>query len=269
MKYCIGEFASILGVTSDTLRLYEKHDIVRPIKDNSNNYRYFDDLDARDLLMSRWYRSMQIPLQDVALLIKDASSEHIIEKFQETQLNLEAEIKRSTMLLNKIIEINNEFKQIERSLNICTLKEVPGIYRLRQTHKNDLLINDYLKDTVNEWMNMLPFSFYSFRIENSDILSEANTCCDYNWGLSLLEDEVHKLNVEIDENVEYISPTTCISAVIACSGEESIRRDSLQFMLDYLEEHQYSIAGDIVGKIILTEKIEGESRTYLEVNIPI
>ncbi|WP_340008072.1 MerR family transcriptional regulator [Paenibacillus sp. FSL K6-0276] len=53
MKYCIGEFASILGVTADTLRLYEKHDIVRPTKDNSNNYRYFNDLDVRDLLMSR------------------------------------------------------------------------------------------------------------------------------------------------------------------------------------------------------------------------
>ncbi|MRN52924.1 MerR family transcriptional regulator [Paenibacillus monticola] len=269
MKYCIGEFASILGVTSDTLRLYEKHDIVRPIKDNSNNYRYFDDLDARDLLMSRWYRSMQIPLQDVALLIKDASSEHIIEKFQETQMNLEEEIKKSTMLLHKMIEINNEFKKIEGSLNTCTLKNVPGIYRLRQTDKNDLLINDYLKDTVNKWMNMLPFSFYSFRIENCEFVSKDNTCFDYSWGLSLYEDEVHKLNVEMDENVEYISPTTCVSSIIASSGEEYIRRESLQFMLDYLNEHQYSIAGDIVGKIILTEKVEGESTTYLEVNIPI
>jgi len=101
MKYCISEFAALIGVTVDTLRLYEKRGIIRPIKDNKNNYRYFSDLDARDVLMSRWYRSINIPLQDAAILTKECSLETIIKKIKESQLNLEEEIRKNTILLNK------------------------------------------------------------------------------------------------------------------------------------------------------------------------
>lgn len=39
MKYSIGEFAEIIGVTTDTLRLYEKYNIITPTRDEKNNYR--------------------------------------------------------------------------------------------------------------------------------------------------------------------------------------------------------------------------------------
>lgn len=167
MKYCIGEFASILGVTADTLRLYEKHDIVRPTKDNSNNYRYFNDLDARDLLMSRWYRSMEIPLPEVALLMKESSIEQVMGMMQQSRQSLEEEIKQKTMLLNKMNEIHKELKEIESSLYICKLKQPPGMYRLKQTDKNALLKNDIVKSLVNTWMDRLPYAFYSFKIEDA------------------------------------------------------------------------------------------------------
>ncbi len=73
MKYTISEFAELLGITVDTLRLYEKYEIIKPFKDKKNNYRYFDDIDARNMLMSRWYRSLEIPIQEAALLIRQAS----------------------------------------------------------------------------------------------------------------------------------------------------------------------------------------------------
>ncbi|MEK5178593.1 MerR family transcriptional regulator [Paenibacillus odorifer] len=268
MKYCIGEFASILGVTADTLRLYEKHDIVRPTKDNSNNYRYFNDLDARDLLMSRWYRSMEIPLPEVALLMKESSIEQVMGMMQQSQQSLEEEIKQKTMLLNKMNEIHKELKEIESSLYICKLKQLPGMYRLKQTDKNALLKNDIVKSLVNTWMDRLPYAFYSFKIEDAGVLSGDNNF-DYSWGLTLPEEEVQKFAMDIDEYVEYISPSTCISAIMLSTDGHYITKKSLQFMIDYIEANGYTIAGDVVGKLMLTEKIEGNNRSYLEVNIPI
>lgn len=94
MKYSIGEFAEIIGVTTDTLRLYEKYNIITPTRDEKNNYRYYDDLDARDILMSRWFRSLQIPLEDVATIINDPSKEKILNKIIKTEENLKKEIKK-------------------------------------------------------------------------------------------------------------------------------------------------------------------------------
>ncbi|WP_189025343.1 MerR family transcriptional regulator [Paenibacillus albidus] len=267
MKYTIGEFAALVGVTADTLRLYEKHDIVRPRKDDHNKYRYFNDLDARNLLSSRWYRSMQIPLQDVAGLINGAPAERVVESIAAARMQLEAEIKRSTLLLNKMNEIHTELAEIGESYYQCRIRQMPGVYRIQQTHKNHLLQKDSLKKTAGVWMELLPFTFYSFRIENTrDIFGCAGL--DYSWGLALLEEDQQKLGVCINDCMEYLQPSTCISSVIASSYEEDIERESFQFMLDYAEQQDYAIVGDIHGKILFTERMNGENQTFLEINIP-
>lgn len=268
MKYCIGEFAEILGVTADTLRLYEKYNIIKPNKDIKNNYRYFNDMDARNLLMSRWYRSMQIPLQDVAVLTQHSSFDDIVNKINERQEKLEEEIKKSTMLLNRIVKINAELNRIKFSINKCEKKKIPGIYRLKQTNKNLLVKDERIIDSVSAWMNLLPYTFFSFKIEGKTIFSEEDHF-DYNWGLAIYEDEIHSFDIEINENIEYFGPETCISSVIISWHREGIMKKSLQFMIDYIKDNGYSIAGDITGKILLNEKIDGESISYLEVNIPV
>ncbi|MNJ31582.1 HTH-type transcriptional activator TipA [compost metagenome] len=268
MKYSIGEFASMVGVTTDTLRLYERHDIIRPLKNNQNNYRFFNDLDARDLLMSRWYRSMQIPLHEVASLMKEASSNEIIDKVAEARDQLEMEIKRSTMLLNKMNEIQAELGQIRESMYQCQIRKLPGRFRIRQTYKNDLLKKEELKCVVQDWMEKLPYTYYSFKMENKD-QAIGYDVTDYSWGLTLLEEDSVRLNVVMNDSVEYLPPATCVCAVIVRSQEEFISSDSFQFMLDYVEEHGYSLAGDITGKILLNEKLSDHSRTYLEIYIPI
>ncbi|MTI49136.1 MerR family transcriptional regulator [Sporosalibacterium faouarense] len=268
MKYTIGEFADMLGVTVDTLRLYEKHDIIKPIRDNRNNYRYFNDLDARDLLMSRWYRSIEIPLQEAAILTKDSSIDSIIEKIEETQLNLEEEIKRKSMLLNKITEINDSLRAIENKLNKCEKRKLPGIYRIKQTSKNTLLKDDHLRSIVDTWMNILPFSFYSCKIEYQEFLSNKDSF-GYSWGLAIFEDCINDFEIKTDSNVEYIESKTYIYSVICNSQEDYITRKSLQHIVDYIEKNGYSIAGDIIGKIIVNEKFNNESKGYLEIYIPI
>ncbi|RCX12801.1 MerR family transcriptional regulator [Fontibacillus phaseoli] len=269
MKYCIGEFSSILGITRDTLRLYEKHDIVKPVKDDLNSYRYFNDLDARDLLMSRWYRSMHIPLQEVAELMKQSSPEGIAEKMGTSCENLDMEIRKNTMLLNKMKELHRELEMLEASLYQCIYKKRPGLYRLKQTQKNRLLKNDDLKGIVNTWMEWLPFVFYCFRIEKGELATEEKNTWDYSWGLTLTVEDAQRLEVEIDSQVEYMAPADCISAVIKVSHRENITKRTLQFMFDDLQANGYAIQGDIVGRILLNEKRDGQTWSYLEVDISV
>lgn len=269
MKYSIGEFAEIVGVTVDTLRLYEKYGIINPVRDERNNYRYYDDLDVRNLLMSRWYRSLQMPLQDVASFTKYPSKDNITEKLQEIQMNLQDEINAKTMLLNRINQINADIEKIAPLLNKCRKEEVAGLYRLIQTDKNTLLQEDFIKNTVNQWMDLLPHTFYSFKMDREGIISNKN-CIKYNWGLGINEENYHHLNLGIkNDNIEYIPPTTCISSIILSRDSEYLIKDTFQFMIDYILENNYTIDGDSFGRIILNEKINNTIRFYLEINIPI
>lgn len=117
--------------------------------------------------MSRWYRIIGIPLPEVETLMKESSLKQVLGRMQETALSLEDEIKQKTMLLNKMNDIHKELRELESSLYTCKLKQLPGMYRLKQTDKNALLKNDIVKSLVNSWMDLLPYAFYSFRIVQS------------------------------------------------------------------------------------------------------
>lgn len=266
MKYTIGEFSEILGITVDTLRLYEKRGIIKPIKDKQNNYRYFNDLDARKLLMSRWYRSFQISLNDVADLVNNPSLEKITAKIEETQLDLERKIMMNTLLLNKILEVKNDITGLNSSLYQLKIKKLPGIYRVKQTNQNILLKNSSLKDVVNTWMNSLPYSFRSFRVEQKAFFEENRLNCT--WGLAIFEDEMQYFDLKIDDTTEYVSAQTYLSTVLTTT-EEFLSKSSIQFAIDYLKEHNYTVVGDIIGKLIVTEKVNLQDQTYIELNIPI
>lgn len=268
MKYSIGEFAEMIGVTTDTLRLYEKYNIVNPVRDEYNNYRYYDDLDVRNVLWSRWYRSFQVPLEEVSVFVNSPTIEKVLSKFSQTKNDLEIEIKEKMMLLNKITEVMEDIKKIDDYFYKCIIKKTPGIYRLKQTYRNTLLDDERIRDTVDEWMGLLPYTFFSFKIDKAAIFS-GNECLEYTWGLGIKESEIENFNIEISDYIEYIPPKTCVSSIILSRNDQCFKRDLFQFMIDYIEKNRYFIEGDIFGKIILTIRDGEKMKTYLQVNIPI
>lgn len=269
LKYTIGHFASILGLTTDTIRLYEKHDIVCPQKNDHNHYRYFNDLDARNLLMSRWFRSAEIPLQETAALVNESSSACILHSFEESRRNIQLEIDHKQRLLNRITEIMNQISEAEHTLYQCKIKEQRGFYRIKQTNKNELLPPDGLQEIVSQWMDCLPFLFYSFRIENAQALLEEGHLFEYNWGISLPENEVKFIQEEWRTLIEYIPPAICLSSYINLNQDDDIAPQHLKHMADQLLQEGHTTVKDIVGKIIFVEKTNQQSKTFMEVNIPI
>lgn len=269
LKYTIGHFASILGLTADTLRLYEKHDIVCPQKDDRNHYRYFNDLDARNLLMSRWFRSAEIPLQETALLVNEASSACILRSFEESRRNIQLENEQKERLFHRITEMMNEIREAEHTLYQCKIKEQQGFYRIKQTNKNELLPLDGMQEVVSQWMERLPFLFYSFRVENAQVLLEEGASFDYNWGISLPEDEVEFIKEEYRTFIEYIPPATCLSSYITLNQDDDIAPQHFKHLADQLLQEGHTLVKDIIGKIIFVEKTKQHTKTFLEVNIPI
>ena len=265
MKYTIGKFSEILGVTVDTLRLYEKRGIIKPIKDKKNNYRYFDDLDARKVLMSRWYKSLRIQLNDVADLVQNSTLANITQKIEKTRLDLEEKIMMDILLLKKISEIQKEILEINSNLYCFKIKYLPGIYRLKHTCFNMLL--EPPPTEVTKWVNSFPFTFRCIRIEKDSFLEKPSL--NYTWGLAVFENDLRFLNLEIKDTTEYIDPQPYLSTVlIVNASDKRFSKPSLQFALDYLKESGYCLAGDIIGKLIATETANESEQSYLELNIP-
>lgn len=269
MRYTIGEFASIIGITPDTLRLYEKQDIVRPSKDSANNYRYFNDLDVRGLLMSRWYRSMRIPLNEAAALVNGAGADEVRRSVGEAKLALEASIEEQQRLLDKIREIQAGLDAAASGQGRCTVKEMPGRYRLKQTVRNRLLTGECVKERAGEWMELLPFAFFCLRLEEWRPGTAGQDQHAFSWGLALTEPDMELLGVKAGPGVEYLPPSRCLCAHVWLDGHAECQADDFLFMLDEMQARGFEIGGDVTGKLLLNASQDGVWGSWLEIAIPL
>ena len=63
-EYLIGSAANIMGVSSDTLRFYEKIGLLKTHK-RSNGYRYFTEEDLFGLISLLYMRKMHFGLEEI------------------------------------------------------------------------------------------------------------------------------------------------------------------------------------------------------------
>lgn len=66
----VGELARRLGVHPATLRTWESHGIVRPVRDRATGYRHYGSAEVRDAQIARQLRRGGYPLQQVARFVE-------------------------------------------------------------------------------------------------------------------------------------------------------------------------------------------------------
>ena len=257
MKYTIKEFSDYLGITTDTLRLYEKHGIVKPMKDEKNSYRYFDDLDARQLLSCRFYRSLDFPLKEAAFLTLKANQREICNTLEQKKKQVQEEIERLKQI-EAIIELTH--RQLNEKQNF-EVKRIGTLYRFAQTHKNTL-ISDVLNDTheIQAWMEALPEVMYTLK---GDLIS------DYTWGMAMPAEVFERHHFVQSASIEVIPASTYLTTVIESPYEEYVQRSTFEQILKEAEERGLEHRGFIMGRLILTAQDGISRKSYIEWMLPL
>ena len=86
-EFLIGEMAELLGVSRDTLRIYEEQGILKPKRDE-NGFRKYTPEDLGRLIGIRCYRGSYLPMREIRKLFESSSPEVRIQVLEE-QLRLE------------------------------------------------------------------------------------------------------------------------------------------------------------------------------------
>ena len=75
MRYTISEMASLLGVTTHTLRYYEKMGLIHPEVNEDTGYRYYTVTDTRRFNLCRELRAAELSLEECRELIGHGGAE--------------------------------------------------------------------------------------------------------------------------------------------------------------------------------------------------
>ena len=98
--YKISQIAKLLGLSSDTIRFYEKKGLVHPSVNPDNQDREYDLDNILELLDIIYYRHLDISLQDIQSICTSRSRENMYELLLKKKQETEEKIRYEQQLLN-------------------------------------------------------------------------------------------------------------------------------------------------------------------------
>lgn len=113
----IGEVASRSGLSVKTIRFYSDEGLIQPSGRSQGGYRLFREAVLEELSLIRTLKAMEIPLQDVRLLLESRRSGLCTcSSLQATIANKAAEIEQR---INALRELQRELQGLLSSWQDC------------------------------------------------------------------------------------------------------------------------------------------------------
>jgi DNA-binding transcriptional MerR regulator len=118
MGYKIGKITTLLGLSADTLRYYEKINLLPKVSRNTTGIREYDDKDISRLKFIQRAQKMNFSLSEISDLLK----------MREDPRNVRKEVRLMTAEKLKVIEAHIESlttlrKELQLLMNLCQSSE--------------------------------------------------------------------------------------------------------------------------------------------------
>lgn len=268
MRYKIGDVARILGVSTDILRYYERKGVVKPEKDENNDYRYYDPWHINFLMDCLWFKNYGFSIEQIADMVRIPDTGSLSSLFEKKEDELRAQIRRCELLLRRSAEHRAELETIDRLLYKCEIAQSPELVRFINRTGENYLVNPTTQEAARQWLSVLPFNHRYFEMSGESLMPGSEE--DYRWGYCLSMDYVRELDFEIKPPMIRCPSRKSIHTVFKNSGGRGGFSPSLlQYSLDFAREQGIIAYGPIHG-VLLASVMENDVLTgYFEAWIPI
>lgn len=195
-KYSIGEVSSILNISRDMVRYYEKQGVIKAKRDENNNYRYYDTKDIFWLLEAIEYKSLNIHINDISSLrLNDYEKQtvHYLDQYIKEQ---EKELRYKQMLISRLKNLKRRYLLGSLNINNWWIDEIPAAYSIFLVHGcgdiySRIQTNNGLKSIFQDING--PFTDSGF-----DVFEQ-----EQRWHLSIEENYIHDLPIPLTDDFSY------------------------------------------------------------------
>lgn len=262
--YTIGQVAKFLGVSRDTLKFYEKKELLNPKQNSENGYRKYNHLDIYDITTVNFYREIDIEIKKIQELRKSKSIEGIKSLLEEKEQEVLEKIEYNKLLLKKIQVVKEDCEKIKKYLGVYVVKEMKPI-EIKGEMEHYTSYDEY--DTLKESTD---------RLKKAVILTSLRRVIRFN-DEGMLEDKfiiVRKVE-DFDKAIEgeVLSHPKCLYTIVE-DGRWSTGGKNTDHIVEasirkVAKEKGYELLGLVYINLLLTTYEEGLERVFLEMYVPI
>ena len=265
-KFLIGELSKLFNISTDTLRHYDRIDLLKPDYDDGSSYRYYSIRNFFKLSRILFFKSLDISLENIKKYMNNKNRNNLLSLLKEKEEEIDIKI-HSLINLKKKIQTKLELlDSINSELDQVKIKKIPervGVFLDMNDIENDFEIIEAFKKNekflkVSSWL--IEGQIYtSLSKENMEkrILTKFRYFIDI---VSLDSTPCNQMSV-IPEN-EY--------ACIAFLGPYKDMAKHYKLLIKWIDENGYRIAGDSIEKNIVDYGFSDSESEYIsEIQIPI
>ena len=130
MRYTISEMASLLGVTTHTLRYYEKMGLIHPEVNEDTGYRYYTVTDTRRFNLCRELRAAGFTLEECKDFL-DEPSTAVTDAMLDRQIRqLERRQVLNELSIHFLEKMQEQYRTLEQDVGRVWVQNFPEMWRL-------------------------------------------------------------------------------------------------------------------------------------------
>lgn len=266
--YTISEFAKMTGVSTDTLRYYDKINLFKPTDiDSKTGYRYYTLKEFEEIGVIQTLQTLGVSLKEIKHHLENKtffSSYMLLSKqYADIDRKIAELIQLKSYLSEKLSTLedvmnnnsNNEviIKDVEKRVGYGTRINCKDYGEIKT--ESARIIEKYRK-------SLFVSNSYAIFIPKEDILKRKFNSHYYCVIFDIEKDDA--------EPFEKLTFPKGLYATIRYNGTTFERADSMTKLVDYIEQNHYKIIGDALQICVIDENITNiDAEKINEIQIPI
>lgn len=259
--YRIGDIARFLGISTESIRFYEREGLVHPIKDETNGYRGYTAENIYELLDVIFYRKIDLHIEEIREILQSDGASQLRKFKARKELEIQHKIWQQKMLLTKLDLLEDTYQTIDNYLDRCAIRPLPSY----------IILREWLEGKTPEKISQLDmsgeeFDFCSF----GGVPEKRNGVWHISRRMILIK---RKLAVSAGLAEKFSEKPVIESRrggyFVFRSGEEHDLFNACDQLISWLTQEGYRSVGSMVFNHLISTGSSHQPENYLELFVPV
>jgi DNA-binding transcriptional MerR regulator len=264
-SYSIGEVSTLLHLSRDMIRYYEKQGAIKASRGTGNNYRKYAPMEVFWLLEAMQHKSWGIPISDISAIRNHEYTMHTEQFLGEKVNHIRKDLRFRELLADRLDELRTNMLLSTRNIGCFWVENIPSAYHchLVTGHRDE-----YEQINLSEKSSSFIFSDRHLPFFDNGLIVEED---GVNWEMCVQEKYVASFEEEIPDDFTKTCGEVCLCTHIDIGEIGSFKQDIFSVLPQYAEEHGFRVRdGAKVRGILLGRGYEdGEFRRIVKLFLPI
>ena len=245
--YKIGEIAKMLGISSETIRKYEKKGLIMPYKEEESRYRFYDIIQINYLMNLQKLQKFGYSLNEIGKIMKTESMAEMEESLKEKEEKLLNEAFYTQLKLESIRANIECMEQAKNAKQGCFFGYRPALYRMNYQKNHELIQEDTVQEELMKWLKYSDLTFMSSSVSLKNLRKGEN---QFDFGFCMDKETAECLEIKESEIVKFYD--RCPAVVFYCEVKGSSGfQDAANMLMEFAKENGLILAGESVSRVLL------------------